>query len=126
MHAGATKRPEGGMNGRRALLGDESVFAAHAAKAAVHRKSVARQPAAAYSSVQRSTTNRKDRTMTKLASPAISTISTPARVAAFIGAVLMSATVLGATVSGMQAGAQREAPQVVELERATISATAVN
>jgi hypothetical protein len=56
----------------------------------------------------------------------ISTISTPARVFALVGAVLMSATVLGATVSGMQASAQFETPQVVVLERATISATAVN
>jgi len=56
----------------------------------------------------------------------MTTISTPARVAAFVAAVLMSATVLGATVSGMQGSAQLETPQVVVLERATISATAVN
>jgi hypothetical protein len=39
---------------------------------------------------------------------------------------MMSATVLGATVSGMQGSMQFETPQVVVLERATISATAVN
>jgi len=110
------------MNCAEALWGDERVFAAHAAKAAVHRKSVAWQPVAAYSSVQRSTTNRReDRTMTT-----ITTISTQARVTAFVAAVLMSATVLGATVSGMQASAQLQTPQIVVLERATISATAVN
>ena len=56
----------------------------------------------------------------------MTTVSTQARVAAFVAAVLMSATVLGATVGGMQAATQREAAQVVVLERATISATAVN
>ena len=54
------------------------------------------------------------------------TTSLQARVTAFVGAVLMSATVLGATVSGMQGSVQLETPQVVVLERATISATAVN
>ena len=56
----------------------------------------------------------------------ITTISTQARITAFVAAVLMSATVLGATVSGMQASAQLQTPQIVVLERATISATAVN
>jgi len=60
---------------------------------------------------------------TTISTPAL---STPVRVAAFVGAVLMSATVLGATVGGMQGSAQLETPQVVVLERATISATAVN
>jgi hypothetical protein len=54
------------------------------------------------------------------------TTSLQARVTAFVGAVLMSVTVLGATVSGMQGSAQLETAQVVVLERATISATAVN
>jgi hypothetical protein len=54
------------------------------------------------------------------------TTSMSARVVAFVAAVVMSATVLGATVGGMQGSAQLEAPQVVVLERATISATAVN
>jgi len=114
------------MNCAEGHWGDERVFAAHAAKAAVHRKSVARQGVDAYSSVQRSTTNRKDRTMTTITTIVTPAISTPARVAAFVGAVLMSATVLGATVSGMQGSVQFETPQVVVLERATISATALN
>lgn len=63
------------------------------------------------------------KTMRTISSPAI---SIQARVGAFVGAVLMSATVLGATVGGMQGSAQLEAAQVVVLERATISATAVN
>lgn len=63
------------------------------------------------------------KTMRTISSPAI---SIQARVAAFVGAVLMSATVLGATVGGMQGSAQLETAQVVVLERATISATAVN
>jgi hypothetical protein len=63
------------------------------------------------------------KTMRTISTPAI---STPARVAAFVGAVLMSATVLGATVGGMQGSAQLETAPVVVLERATISATAVN
>jgi hypothetical protein len=54
------------------------------------------------------------------------TITTQARVMALVGAVLMSATVLGATVSGMQNGSTVDVPQVVVLERATISATATN
>ena len=64
--------------------------------------------------------------MSTISTSAMTTTSPQARVAALIGAVLMSVTVLGATVSGMQAGAQHESPQVVVLERATISATAVN
>jgi hypothetical protein len=54
------------------------------------------------------------------------TTSMQARVVAFVGAVLMSTAVLGATVAGMQSGSQIESQQLVVLERATISATATN
>jgi hypothetical protein len=53
-------------------------------------------------------------------------ISTQARLISFLAAALMSAAVLGATVTGMQSGSQIEAQQLVVLERATISATATN
>jgi hypothetical protein len=98
---------------------DETAFAARALNPAVHRKPLAVCSAAAYSSIQRSTTHRrKDRTM--------KTISTQARLISFLAAALMSATVLGATVAGMQSGTQIESQQLVVLERATISATATN
>jgi hypothetical protein len=107
------------MNCKRASARDETAFAAHAAIPAVHRKSLAASEAAPYSSVQRSTTNRrKDRTM--------KTTSTQVRVLSFLAAVLMSASVLGATVTGMQASAKVDSPQVVVLDRATVSATSVN
>ena len=54
------------------------------------------------------------------------TISTQARVVSFLAAALMSASVLGATVAGMQSGVPTESQQLVVLERATISATATN
>jgi hypothetical protein len=110
------------MNCRKAAQRDESVFAARAVNPAIHRKPLAVGGVAAYSSIQRSTTHRlnrrEDRTM--------KTISTQARVISFLAAALMSASVLGATVAGMQSGVPTESQQLVVLERATSSATATN
>jgi hypothetical protein len=48
------------------------------------------------------------------------------RVASFVLAVLASASVLGATVAGMQPGYDGAAPQVVALDTVTVTATKAN
>lgn len=52
--------------------------------------------------------------------------STHARVASFLLAVLASATVLGATLLGMQPRYEGASPHVVALQPVTVSAPAVN
>lgn len=56
----------------------------------------------------------------------MNTISTQTRIAGFFFSVLMSATVLGATVLAMQAGHATPGAEVVALERVVITAPAVN
>ena len=51
-------------------------------------------------------------------------ITTPMRLTSLLLAVLTSATVLGATVAGMQAGSPSESAVVV-LEKVTVKPTAV-
>ena len=52
------------------------------------------------------------------------TISTPVRLTSLLLAVLMSTTVLGATVAGMQAGSPTQ-PAVVVMEHITIKPASV-
>jgi len=51
---------------------------------------------------------------------------TQTRIAAFAAALLTSTVVLGATVLGMQSGAQSADLQVVALDRVVVTAPAVN
>jgi len=101
---------------------DETGFAVQSAIRAFRRNSLARRSAGAYSSLIAATNpERKDRTMN-----ANFTAPTATRIAAFAAAILTSTVVLGATVLGMQSGAQSADLQVVALDRVVVTAPAVN
>jgi len=106
------------MNCRNARGSATNAPAVHAAIRAVRRNRLAMRASAAYSSFHRSTLNneRKDRTM--------KATSTQMRLTSLLLAVLTSATVLGATVAGMQPSAAAS-HDVVVLEHVTVRSTAV-
>jgi hypothetical protein len=114
----ATKRQKAGMNRKRARGSATNAPAVHAAIRAVRRNRLAMRASAAYSSFHRSTliNEPKDRTM--------KATSTQMRLTSLLLAVLTSATVLGATVAGMQPGAA-DSPAVVVMEHVTVKPTAV-
>jgi hypothetical protein len=97
---------------------DETGPAVRATIPAPRRKPLATAPRAAYSAFidTEHCSTRKERTMN-------ANFSTPvkARVAAFVGAVITSALVLGSTVAGMQP--KDGAVQLAALERAAASTT---
>jgi len=97
---------------------DETGPAVRAAIPAPRRKPLARAPRPAYSAFidTEHRSARKERTMN-------ANFSTPvkARVAAFVGAVITSALVLGSTVAGMQP--KDGAVHLAALERAAASTT---
>jgi hypothetical protein len=106
------------VNRSRTRGGATNAPAVHAAIPAVRRNRLAPPLCAAYSSFHRSTliNERKDRTM--------NATSTQMRLTSLLLAVLTSATVLGATVAGMQPGAAAS-HAVVVMEHVTVKPTAV-
>jgi hypothetical protein len=111
-------RRKAGMNGESVPESATNVPAVHAAIPAVRRNRLAMRVSAAYSSFHRSTpiNERKDRTM--------KATSIQMRLTSLLLAVLTSATVLGATVTGMQPSAA-DSHDVVVLEQVTVKPTAV-
>jgi len=114
----AMNRRKAGMNGENVPEIARNAPAVHAAIPAVRRNRLAMRASAAYSSFHRSTpiNERKDRTM--------KATSTQMRLTSLLLAVLTSAIVLGATVTGMQPSAA-DSHDVVVLEQATVKPTAV-
>lgn len=110
------------MNGKSALIRDETGYAAHAAISATGRKSLAPRLAGPYSAFidTEHRTERKDRTMN-----ATYTTSLQTRLVAFAVAALTSAVVLGSTVAGLTPDEPSNTP-VIALERVTITATRTN
>jgi len=112
------KRLKARMNRRSARGSATSAPAVHAAIPAVRRNRLATRASAAYSSFHCSTliNERKDLNM--------KATSTQMRLTSLLLAVLTSATVLGATVAGMQPGSAAS-HDVVVLEHVTVKPTAV-
>jgi hypothetical protein len=101
--------------------GDERAVAVHGAIPAARRKSLESFACAAYSAfIDNAVPHPKDRTMNA------ATPNLPTRLTAFAVAVLTSAVVLGATVTGMQPRAAGASQDVVAMERVTITAPRIN